>query len=124
MDVECKQRERGVPSPGVQIRSLTHGRDLEIAWIKSRDLAVLSCYTCRNSTNDVFNQFLHALETGRRVALASGLEVLVGGDFNAKSPEWDSVVLDANSSTLTSLVAGLGLLIGNLGSVPSNTRRS
>lgn len=48
---------------------------------------VLSYYTSRNSTNDVYNQFLHALESVVYVALVSGLGVMVGGDFNAKSPE-------------------------------------
>lgn len=96
---------------------------MRATWVRSRGLAVLSCFTSKNSTNDVYNLFLHVLEMEVRAALASKLGVIMGGYFNTKSLAWGSAVLDARGASLVSLVARPGLFIENVGSVPTFRRQ-
>lgn len=35
--------------------SFVYGSDVGVAWMRSKDLAILNCYTSKNSTADMFN---------------------------------------------------------------------
>lgn len=48
-------------------------------------MVVIGCYSSKNSSNAVYEEFLQVLEAEVYAALVAGLGVLVGGYFNAKS---------------------------------------
>lgn len=109
--------------PGSGFVPLACGSATGLAWMRSGDLPVIGCYTSKNSPPEVYGEFLNALEAEIRAARQSELGVLVGGDFNAKSPEWGSNILDARGVALANLAASLDLLIGNMGREPTFRRR-
>ncbi|VVC35249.1 Endonuclease/exonuclease/phosphatase,Reverse transcriptase domain,Zinc finger, CCHC-type, partial [Cinara cedri] len=100
----------------------SRGAGSGFAWIRTANLVVYSCYISPNQTTDQFGESLDRLEDSVR-RLDPGTDVLVAGDFNAKSHEWGSAVEDGRGSALADLVASLGLVSANVGSKPTFQRR-
>lgn len=73
---------------------------------------VYSCYYSPNMEYKLFAEALHVLDVSVR---SSKYKVIIGGDFNSKSPEWNSNTLDKRGITVCDMVASLGLTVFNTG---------
>lgn len=65
--------------------ALDSGGGRGLVWARFPELVLFSVYTSKNSTADEFHSFLGDLEDAVR-AVPPGSGVVIGGDFNAKSP--------------------------------------
>lgn len=97
------------------------GAGTGFAWIRIANLVVYSCYISPNLTQVEFSESLDRLEDSIR-RLSPGVDVLIAGDFNAKSHEWGSAVEDGRGSGLADLAASLGLEPANVGNKPTFRR--
>lgn len=93
------------------------GRGTGYAVMRVADLVIYSCYCSSNFTIDAFISFLDGLETDIR--RRSPVDLLVAGDFNAKSYAWDSAREDTRRGLLLDFAASLGLWAENVGSMPT-----
>lgn len=80
---------------------------------------VFSCYFSPNDTRESFAEDLAELE--RRVQMAEG-DVIIAGDFNAKSPMWGEWRRDWRGMLVEDLIARLDLAVVNVGDSPTFTR--
>lgn len=103
------------------IAAVSSGAGTGFAWIRTANLVAYSCYMSPNQTQDEFGESLDRLEDSIR-QLSPGADVLVAGDFNAKSHEWGSTVEDDRGSGLADLAASLGLVAVNVGNKPTFRR--
>lgn len=75
-------------------------------------IRVYSCYYSPNMDYNVFTEALNVLEASIR---STKYRVVIGGDFNSKSPEWNSNQLDNKGATVSEMIAILGLTVFNIG---------
>lgn len=71
-----------------------------------------SCYFSPNVDYEVFVHMINILESSIRSAKG---RVVIGGDFNSKSPEWGSGQLDPRGVVVGELISSLGLITYNEG---------
>lgn len=89
-------------------------------WVRIKVIRIYSCYVSLNISIDDYREYLERLETSIREA--SGDEVILAGDFNAKNEEWGSSVNDLRGNELVSLAPSLNLNVCNNGNTPTFER--
>lgn len=89
------------------------------AWIKARGICWYSCYWSPNTSLALFIGFLQELERSIKMQKE---EVVMAGDFNAKSPEWGEHREDHKGILLAEHAASLEMTVCNRGA--STTFRS
>lgn len=72
-------------------------------------------YSCYYSPNIDYNSFAEALTVLDVSIRSSKHRVIIGGDFNSKSTEWNSNTLDNRGTTVSEMIASLGLTVYNVG---------
>lgn len=72
-------------------------------------------YSCYFSPNMDFNEFEEAINALGDSIRRSRHKVIIGGDFNSKSPEWYSNTFDKRGNTVSEMIASTGLAIFNAG---------
>lgn len=75
-------------------------------------IRVYSCYYSPSMDYKLFADALDALDASIR---SSKYKVIIGGDFNSKSTEWNSNTLDSRGTTVCGMIASLGLTVFNIG---------
>lgn len=75
----------------------------------------LRIYSCYFSPSIEVAEFVVALDKLAADIRKSDTPVLIGGDFNAKSPEWGCDVLDRRGEALGEMISCLGLICLNRG---------
>lgn len=83
-----------------------HGSGDGYAWVETSSLTIYSCYFSPNARMDEFRASLEQL--GTEIA-RSRKDVVVAGDFNAKSPAWGCLFEDNRGSFLADWAAALDL---------------
>lgn len=76
----------------------------------------LRIYSCYFSPSVEISEFITALDKLAADIRKSDTPVLIGGDFNAKSPEWGCDVLDRRGEAIGDMISCLGLICLNRGS--------
>lgn len=101
---------------------LFRGNDFVL--VKMRNIAFISCYFSPNASTANFLLFLDELERAvHPYAAGDGrLDLLICGDFNAKSPLWGSPVSNRRGEILQDWMAQLGLCLINTGLHPTCSR--
>lgn len=89
-------------------------------WISSSNTTYVSCYLSPNEGIAVFREKLQDIED-----LCSSLtgDIILAGDFNAKSCEWGMTWSDTRGREVTEMAARLDLTIMNLGNSSTFRRR-
>ena len=67
-------------------------------------------------------EFLTRLDKLEEHVRRSDKPVLIGGDFNGKSPEWFSEISDSRGTAISEMISSLGLIILNRGKSPTFRR--
>jgi len=93
--------------------------DIGFRWIAIKGVRIYSVYCSPNISVDEYNEFLNRLEDSMRRANGP---LFVGGDFNAKRPEWGSQISDIRGDSLAELLCSLDLHVCNVGDHPTFTR--
>ncbi|XP_051175653.1 uncharacterized protein LOC127290876, partial [Leptopilina boulardi] len=81
-------------------------------WIEVAGLRMYSCYF---SPNDLLADFESDMDDLESSLKESTLDVLVTGDFNAKSPEWGETRLDKRGKMIGEMVSRNNFLVVNRG---------
>ncbi|XP_033222767.1 uncharacterized protein LOC117176619 [Belonocnema kinseyi] len=81
-------------------------------WVISGNSAIISCYLSPNEGIAIFPGKLVAIEN--RIPDLD-IEVILAGDFNAKSSEWGMTWKDPRGKELAEMVASLDLTVLNVG---------
>ncbi|XP_037827412.1 uncharacterized protein LOC119615482 [Lucilia sericata] len=76
------------------------------------NVRIYSCYFSPNTCHEEFAAAIINLEESIRGARC---KVLIGGDFNSKSPEWNCNILDNRGATVSEMIGSLGLTVFNEG---------
>lgn len=92
------------------------GRGDGFLWVDLTRIRVYSCYISPNVGMDCFEEFLEELE-GSMQGIKK--DVIIMGDFNAKSPEWGAGKEDDRGEVLTTWAAAKGLVCQNTGTAPT-----
>ncbi|XP_060881175.1 uncharacterized protein LOC132952769 [Metopolophium dirhodum] len=74
-----------------------------------------SCYASPALSAAEFQQFLGRLEASVRSHHGVGLDLIVGGDFNARSASWGDRLTEARGDDLAAFAGSLGLIVLNRG---------
>lgn len=90
------------------------------AWIKLRAVVIYSCYYSPTCSLPEYEDFLDQLDSSLRTH--SDSSIIIGGDFNAHSPEWGCPSSDNRGTLLTNLVASHSMLVYNQGTSPTYSR--
>jgi len=85
-----------------------------------KDIVVISCYISPNVQDNVYEEFLDELDDS--IMEASGLNVIIGGDFNSKSTLWGCPYINARGDRLERWCASRDLVILNSGNRPTCVR--
>lgn len=88
-------------------------------WIKVEYLYIFSVYISPNSTDNEYELFLQNLQECMQ---NKGRHILIGGDFNAKSPLWGSQVEDKRGKMLAEWISSKNLITANRGEKPTFQR--
>lgn len=75
-------------------------------------LRIYSVYISPNIDYNAFADIIRNLENSIR---GTDCDVIIGGDFNSKSPEWNSRTLDKRGNTLCEMIASQALTVFNNG---------
>ena len=82
--------------------------DAGFVWVKVAGVWVYSCYFSPNDPSEVFEAQILLLEE----SLSEAVErILIGGDFNNKSPEWRKARLDRRGILVSKMVARNDLIV-------------
>ena len=85
-------------------------------WIEIGNVRYYSCYFSPNETKEEFSRKLGMLATNIRSAKK---DVIVTGDFNAKSPEWGERRLDDRGELVGEVIVQCDLFVLNRGRKPT-----
>lgn len=88
-------------------------------WVAWRGVVYYSCYYPPNTSMREYQDTIDQLTDDAR---GKTLPVLIGGDFNAKSPEWGSTSRDTRGDILADAIASLDMSICNTGRRPTFKR--
>lgn len=91
------------------------------AWMVTGGMNVVSCYCPPRWSEDEYDRFFEELLETIHTHLMGGV-LIVGGDFNAHSPEWGAAYEDQRGRKLSDFAASLGMVTANLGSTPTYNR--
>ncbi|KAJ8964367.1 hypothetical protein NQ317_003012 [Molorchus minor] len=80
------------------------GKGEGFVWIKIEEIYYYACYISPNVDHNGYES------------------VLIGGDFNAKSPYWGAATTDRHGEALTDLINSIGLTVSNEGDSPTFRR--
>ena len=94
------------------------------AWAIIGSVLMVSCYCTPNCSPFEFFAFLDEVERAIREVSGPSNGIVLAGDFNAKSPEWGSTMLDYKGQALGALIGSLGLSVENIGTMPTFSRRN
>lgn len=100
-----------VVNPNIHI--LSSGSGDGFTWVKLPDFTLFSCYLSPNEGIFTFRRKLGELEDAARQTEG---EVIISGDFNAKSVEWGMDWSDTRGNEVADMAARLDLVIVNEGS--------
>lgn len=107
-----------VPNTNILVKG--HGRSRGLVWANVSDAIFVSCYFSPNANVAEFQNQLDDLED---IILTLGnSKIILAGDFNAKSVEWGMPVTDARGCRILEMAARTGLVVSNVGSVPTFRR--
>lgn len=113
----------GLAALGVLGRGLTLGEvetgDGFVAATVGGDVRLHSCYASPALSPDEFERFLSRLEASVRRYRGSGVDLIVGGDFNARSASWGDRLTNARGDALAGFADSLGLVVMNTGREPT-----
>lgn len=101
---------------------LGKGAGTGYAGAKVGDTVFYSCYCTPNCTLQDFDIFLDGVERSISNLAAGNAKLVVASDFNAHSAEWGSTSDDARGTLLSGFASTLGLLVCNVGTVPTFSR--
>lgn len=79
-------------------------------------------YSCYFSPNMELSDFLNRLSRLEEHIKSGNTPVFIGGDFNSKSPEWQSDKLDKRGAAVSEMIASLDLIVLNRGNSPTFRR--
>lgn len=79
-------------------------------------------YSCYYSPNMDFIEFQTRIAKLEENVKAGSTPVLIGGDFNSKSPEWHSPITDKRGIAVSEMIASLNLIVLNRGNSPTFRR--
>ena len=99
----------------------SRGRGNGFAWIETESFVLYSCYCSPNIDAQAFQQFLNELDldVGQHTK-----PIIVGGDFNAKSPEWRSPTENLRGTDFVEWIYQRNLVVLNQGDRPTFIRYS
>lgn len=89
------------------------------AWANVGGIRIISCYISPNGTTEEFEMYLTKIE---RDLKSTNKQVIIAGDFNAKSPEWGSNKVDRRGEILSEWLAANKLVVQNKGNAPTFIR--
>lgn len=95
-----------------------HGQGF--VWIMIENCQIFSCYISPNTTEAEYTNYLEQLKY--EIRNSKYHQILLGGDFNAKSQEWGSDREDRKGTLLSQWITELGLVIVNQGNKPTFVR--
>lgn len=101
------------------IKIIQKGAGDGFVFIETSTLVVYGCYISPNIDLGAFNVFLLNL---RQSMQKHAKEIIVGGDFNAKSYQWNSKVEDRRGQMLVEWLAEEDLIVHNRGDIPTFIR--
>ncbi|XP_060516982.1 uncharacterized protein LOC132696260 [Cylas formicarius] len=107
--------------PGGQIKILQHGAGVGFVWVETPHIIIYSCYISPNVDIVTFENFLHKLREDMK---KQKKEMVIGGDFNAKSFLWSPKPEDRRGELLSEWLAEENLIVHNRGNVPTFIRGS
>ena len=95
------------------------GRGDGFVWLELEEFVVYSCYCSPNIDKQSFEKYITDL--GEDVRKHSK-DIVIDGDFNAKSAEWGSHTEDARGTIMMQWVSGSDLIVLNQGGCPTFVR--
>lgn len=104
-------------NPGLRINDW--GRGAGYVWVKTGNVYIYSVYISPNCSIESYQSFLQDLQESMS---QQGDLVMIGGDFNAKSPLWGSPREDARGKILAEWMCSINLIVANVGEVPTFER--
>lgn len=96
------------------------GRGRGYVWLANGSVTLVSCYLSPNEGIAIFRQKLEEIED---VAREFGGEVVLAGDFNAKSVEWGMPSSDTRGNAVAEMAARLDMTVLNTGVSTTFRRR-
>lgn len=93
--------------------------DEGFVWVELKDMVLYSCYVSPNISREEYEAFLNRLSISLK---KHKKEILVAGDFNAKSHAWGSNIEDPKGKMLLDWIAENQLIIQNEGTEPTFMR--
>ncbi|VVC46487.1 Endonuclease/exonuclease/phosphatase,Reverse transcriptase domain, partial [Cinara cedri] len=103
------------------LHAVAKGSGPGFAWMRLGDVTFYSCYLSPNCSIAEFGERLGRLEASLR-NVTHDTDIVVGGDFNAKSGDWGSALEDARGRMLVEWAADLRLVVSNVGDSPTFRR--
>lgn len=93
-------------------------------WVEVDNMIIISCYSSPNGTDEELSDMLDSIGESLR-EMRNG-DIIIGGDFNAKSPLWSSRACDRRGYIVAEWIASEGLYLMNNGDTPTfrNSRDS
>ncbi|XP_015368071.1 PREDICTED: uncharacterized protein LOC107164676 [Diuraphis noxia] len=104
--------------PGLTLRDVESGDGFVAATVGGA-VRVFSCYASPALSVAEFQEFLGRLESSVRRHRGAGVDLIVGGDFNARSASWGDRLMEARGDDLSALADSLGLIVLNEGREPT-----
>jgi len=120
--VTCEDNSCGIAlTRTADILPLQKGSSPGYVWIRTKTMVLYSCYFAPGRTLAEFRGQIFSLERSIRL-MPPDLDIVIGGDFNAKSYQWGSANEDERGYILAETMSGLGLTTLNVGSRPTFQR--
>lgn len=85
-------------------------------WIETSDVVIYGCYVSPNITIGEYKEYLSKLGEDIR---KQAKNCIIAGDFNAKAGLWGSQNADERGDIIMEWMAGLNLIVHNLGDRPT-----
>lgn len=101
------------------IKVTAWGKAKGFVWVKIKDVYIYSIYISPNVSDEAYEVFLQNIQDDME---DKGDKIIVGGDFNAKSPIWGSKVEDGRGKLLSEWLASKNLVVWNEGDKPTFQR--
>lgn len=115
---EDKTGKAGIIVPNLAVENYDN-RSQGFTWIEVEMVRVYSCYFSPNADLADFERDLDALDQSFQTAHG---EILVTGDFNAKSPEWGDHRFDRRGELVSQLLVKWKFTVANSGNSPTFQR--
>lgn len=96
------------------------GSGTGFSWLETETYLIISIYSSGNDSIEDLERTLMELSS---LIQPQEKKVILGGDLNAKSPEWGSNKLDRRGRILSEWIAAENLVIANQGNTPTFKKR-